>query len=127
VLADAGYYSSTELKACEDDGIVAYVPPSEGNGRLEKLGRFSLKDFSYDGAADAYRCPAGALLHPMKGRWQNTSGRIEIRYASRKAICGRCPLRAHCLTRRHLTVPSVAGSTKMFSNVIAHGCKAQAT
>jgi len=98
VLADVGYYSSTELKACEDDGIVAYVPPSEGTGRLEKQGRFSLKDFSYDGAADAYRCPAGALLRPMKGRWQNTSGRLEIRYASRKAICGTCPLRARCLT-----------------------------
>jgi transposase len=98
VLADAGYYSSTELKACEDDGIVAYVPPSEGNGRLEKAGRFSLKNFSYDAAADAYRCPAGALLRPMKGRWQNTSGRVEIRYASRKALCGTCPLRARCLT-----------------------------
>jgi transposase len=98
VLADVGYYSSTELKACEDDGIVAYVPPSEGTGRLEKQGRFSLKDFSYDGAANAYRCPAGALLRPMKGRWQNTSGRLEIRYASRKAICGTCPLRARCLT-----------------------------
>jgi hypothetical protein len=98
VLADVGYYSSTELKACEDDGIVAYVPPSEGTGRLEKQGRFSLKDFSYDGAADAYRCPVGALLRPMKGRWQNTSGRLEIRYASRKAICGTCPLRARCLT-----------------------------
>jgi transposase len=98
VLADVGYYSSTELKACEDDGIVAYVPPSEGTGRLEKQGRFSLKDFSYDGAADGYRCPAGALLRPMKGRWQNTSGRLEIRYASRKAICGTCPLRARCLT-----------------------------
>jgi transposase len=98
VLADAGYYNSTELKACEDDGIVAYVPPSEGNGRLEKAGRFSLKDFSYDAAADAYRCPAGALLRPMKGRWQNTSGRVEIRYASRKAVCGTCQLRARCLT-----------------------------
>jgi transposase len=98
VLADVGYYSSTELKACEDDGIVAYVPPSEGTGRLEKQGRFSLKDFSYDGAADGYRCPAGALLRPMKGRWQNTSGRLEIRYASRKAICGTCPLRVRCLT-----------------------------
>ena len=32
VLADEGYYSSSELKACEDDGIKAYVPPSEGNG-----------------------------------------------------------------------------------------------
>src|ERR1700730_9119888 len=98
VLADVGYYSSTELKACEDDGIVAYVPPSEGTGRLEKAGRFSLKNFSYDAAADAYRCPAGALLRPMKGRWQNTSGRVEIRYASRKALCGTCPLRARCLT-----------------------------
>jgi transposase len=98
VLADVGYYSSAELKACEDDGIVAYVPVPEGNGRLEKEGRFSLKDFSYDGAADAYRCPAGALLRPMKGRWQNTSGRVEIRYASRRAVCGTCPLRTRCLT-----------------------------
>src|ERR1051326_3128550 len=46
VLADEGYYSSTELKACEDDGIEAYVPPSAGNGQLEKKGRFSLKSFS---------------------------------------------------------------------------------
>jgi hypothetical protein len=97
-LADEGYYSSLELKACEDDGIVAYVPVPEGNGRLEKNGRFSLKDFSYDGAADAYRCPAGAVLRPMEGRWQNTSGRVEIRYASRKATCRACPLRARCLT-----------------------------
>jgi transposase len=98
VLADAGYYSSTELKAYEDDGIKAYVPVPEGNGRLEKQGRFSLKDFSYDPAADAYRCPAGALLHPMKGRWKNTSGRLEIRYAAGKATCGSCRLRANCLS-----------------------------
>lgn len=97
-LADEGYYSSLELKACEDDGIIAYVPVPEGNGRLQKQDRFSLKDFSYDGPADAYRCPAGALLHPTEGRWQNISGRIEIRYVSRKAICQTCRLRARCLT-----------------------------
>src|SRR6201996_1505097 len=83
-LADEGYYSSLELKACEDDGIVAYVPVPEGNGRLESEGRFSLRDFSYDNTGDAYRCPAGQLLHRTKGRWTNTSGRIEIRYAARK-------------------------------------------
>jgi transposase len=103
VLADEGYYSSLELKACEDDGIVAYVPPSEGNGKLEKQGRFSRKDFSYEATADAYRCPAGASLYPMKGRFQNTSGRIEIRYASRKAICDTCQLRARCLSRKATT------------------------
>jgi transposase len=97
-LADEGYYSSLELKACEDDGIVAYVPVPEGNGRLEKEGRFGLKDFSYDGAADVYRCPAGQLLHRMKGSWENASGRLENRYAVRKAICGACPLKARCLS-----------------------------
>jgi transposase len=98
VLADAGYYSSADLKACEDDGIEAYVPPSAGNGVLEKQGRFSLKDFSYDAIADAYRCPAGELLRPTKGRFTNTSGRVEIRYLGRKATCGACPLRARCLS-----------------------------
>lgn len=97
VLADAGYYGSADLKACEDDGIEAYVPPSEGNGVLEKQGRFGLKDFSYDAIADAYRCPAGELLRPTKKRFTNTSGRVEIRYLSRKAICGACPLKARCL------------------------------
>ena len=95
-LADVGYYSSADLKACEDDGIIAYVPPFEGNGILEKQGRFSRKDFSYDSAADAYRCPAGELLRPTKARFTNTSGRVEIRYLSRKAICNTCPLRARC-------------------------------
>jgi transposase len=97
-LADEGYYSSTELKACEDDGIVAYVPVPEGNGRLEKQGRFGIKDFTYDNTADAYHCPAGQLLHRMEGSWENTSGRTEIRYASRKKICRTCQLRAKCLT-----------------------------
>ena len=48
ILADAGYYNSEDLKACEDDGIEVYVPPHEGNGRLEKQDRFVRKDFSYD-------------------------------------------------------------------------------
>ena len=96
-LADEGYYSSLELKACEDDGIKAYVPVPEGNRQTEK-GRFSLKDFSYDATADLYRCPAGELLRPTKGRFTNTSGRVEIRYLGRKATCGACPLRARCLS-----------------------------
>lgn len=95
--ADTGYYNSEDLKACEDDGIKAYVPLHEGNGKLEKQGRFSRKDFRYDAATDAYRCPAGELLHPTEGRWKNASGRVEIRYLGRKALCTACPLRTQCL------------------------------
>jgi transposase len=98
VLADAGYYNSEDLKACEDDGITAYVPLQEGNDKLEKQGRFSRKDFSYDAAADAYRCPAGQLLNTTKKPWKNTSGRVETRYVSSKTTCDACPLRTRCLT-----------------------------
>jgi transposase len=98
VLADEGYYSSLELKACEDDGIVAHVPVPAGNGWIEKQGRYSRKDFSYDANADVYHCPAGQLLHPMKGSWQNTSGRIESRYAASQAICQACKVREYCLS-----------------------------
>ncbi len=103
VLADEGYYSSLELKACEDDGITAYVPVPKSSGQPEKKGRFSLKDFSYDSVADAYHCPAGQLLDRTKGRWENTSGRIEIRYAGRKAICGTCLLKTRCLSPKAIT------------------------
>jgi transposase len=103
-LADEGYYSSLELKACEDDGITAYVPVPASNGRLENEGRFSLKDFNYDGVADAYHCPAGQLLHRTAGgSWENTSGRIEIYYAGRKKTCGVCPLKSRCLSPKAAT------------------------
>jgi transposase len=97
-LADEGYYSSLELKACEDDGIVAYVPVPEGRGDLEKKGRLGLRQFAYDPVVDAYRCPAGELLRPMEGRWVNTSGRTEIRYASSTKACRACPLKTRCLS-----------------------------
>ena len=98
ILADAGYYNSEDLKACEDDGIEAYLPPHEGNGKLEKQGRFVRKDFSYDAATNTYRCPAGQRLHPTKKPWTNLSGRIESRYLGSKASCGGCPLKASCLS-----------------------------
>jgi transposase len=98
ILADTAYYNSEDLKACEDDGIKAYVPPHQGNGKLE--GRFARKDFSYDAATNTYRCPAGQLLHPTKTPWTNTSGRIEIRYLGSRATCGACPLKASCLSSK---------------------------
>jgi len=97
-VADVGYYNGATLKACEDDAIVAYVPPAKRTGRLKAQGRFSHEEFSYDATADAYRCPAGSLLQPTPGRKTNTGGRIEIRYVSRKATCDACPLRARCVT-----------------------------
>jgi transposase len=99
VVADTGYYNGAELKNCEEDGIVAYVPPAKRTGRLEAQGRFSHEDFAYEAQADAYRCPAGALLQPTKSLKTNTGGRLEIRYVSRKSVCDACALRARCVDK----------------------------
>jgi transposase len=100
ILADAGYSSSEDLKACEDDGITAYVPLNESNHKLEKQGRFTRKDFSYDAATNTYRCPAGQSLHQTKKPWTNVSSRVEDRYLGSIASCGACSLKASCLSSK---------------------------
>jgi transposase len=97
ILADAGYFNSGDVKACEDDGITAYVPVHEGNDKLKNQGRFTRKDFTYDTPTNTYCCPAKQLLRPTKTPVKNASGRIETRYLGSKAICGACSLQASCL------------------------------
>ena len=99
-LGDHGYYNSNALKACEEDGIVAYVPVPDRTGKLKAKGRITHEEFVYDADADAYRCPNDKLLKPMEGRKINTGGRVEIRYVSHKSDCDACPLRARCVTQK---------------------------
>ena len=44
-LADTGYYNGNTLKACEEDGIVAYVPQARRTARLEAQDRISHEAF----------------------------------------------------------------------------------
>jgi transposase len=98
-LADSGYYNGNALKACEEDGIVAYVPQAKRTARLEAQNRISHEAFVYDGEANVYRCPSGQLLSPTQGRKSN-GGRIEIRYVSRKSDCDACALRLRCVSAK---------------------------
>jgi transposase len=99
-LADVGYYNGETLKACEADGITAYVPPAERGRRLSAQGRFRRADFSYDAADDVYRCPQGGRLRRMSGGKLDATGKWQIRYATRRSDCRACPLRGGCLTRK---------------------------
>ena len=96
--ADGGYYNGDELRACEADAIVAYVPEADKNNRLAKQGRFTLKEFSYDAEQDVYHCPAGAELRPMEGYKEDAGGKLHVRYAALQSVCSKCPLRSRCLT-----------------------------
>lgn len=92
-IADRGYYSGLELKACEDDGIAAYVSkPMTSNAKAE--GRYSKDDFVYVARDDEYQCPAGQRL-----RLHHTSVErdLRIRYYW-TSECPQCPLKAKCTT-----------------------------
>jgi transposase len=99
VLADTGYYNGNMLKACEEEGIVAYVPQARRTARLEAQDRISHEAFAYEAEANVYRCPAGKQLCPTEGRKIN-GNRIEIRYVSRKSDCDACALRSRCLSAK---------------------------
>ena len=97
-VADTGYFNGETLKACEDSAIEAFVPEPRRGKRLEAAGRFGIEAFVYDATADAYRCPAGKLLHAMGGGKLDQSGKLRICYASRRMVCSGCPMRHKCLS-----------------------------
>lgn len=92
-LADRGYYSGPELKACEDSEIAAYVPkPMTSNAKAQ--GRFSKNDFIYIASADEYQCPAGQRL-----RRHHTSVENGLRLQSYwTSVCPQCPIKDNCTT-----------------------------
>jgi transposase len=57
-VADRGYYSGEEIKACEDAAIAVTLPKPATSG-MEAKGQFGKHDFVYLADDDAYRCPAG--------------------------------------------------------------------
>src|SRR2546421_11939350 len=65
-LADTGYYNGNTLKACEEHGIVAYVPQAKRTARLEAQHRISHEALAYEAEANVYRCPAGRQLRPAE-------------------------------------------------------------
>jgi len=92
VVADRGYFKSEDIEACENAGCVPYVAkPQRGSSVREGL--FRKDEFRYDAASDAYVCPAGQTLTPIRhGRLRDLT---KIDYGNPKA-CRACPLRSRC-------------------------------
>jgi transposase len=98
-IADRGYFSGPQIKACEDSGITAYVPkPMTSNSKA--AGRFSKADFIYIRRDDEYQCPAGQRL-----RWRQTTLEKGINvHTYWTNTCGGCAIRSQCTTGRERRV-----------------------
>jgi hypothetical protein len=98
-LADRGYFSGPQIKACEETGITAFVPkPMTSNSKAE--GRFSKTDFIYIRKDDEYQCPAGQKL---RYRYTTEEKDQNIRMYWTDG-CGSCAMKARCTTGRERRV-----------------------
>jgi transposase len=91
VVADRGYYSGEEIRACEQAGITAYLPKVQTSGNQAK-GYFGKRDFIYHAAVDEYECPAGE-----RATYRTTSherGKNIKRYWS--SACVNCSMKPRC-------------------------------
>ncbi len=91
VLADAGYYKSEEILACQENGVKVLVPKTDTSGKQTKQ-QFTRSQFVYDANNDEYRCPAGERL--LFKSEQRSGGRTVRVYRTFK--CPTCPLKAQC-------------------------------
>lgn len=95
-FADRGYFTGTEIKACEDSGIATFVPkPMTSNAKAE--GRFSKADFIYIAKDDEYQCPAGQRAIHRFGRLEEGL-LIHIYWSS---ACPACALRDQCTSSQY--------------------------
>ncbi len=102
VLADKGYHSGREIKACEVLGVTTLISPKESSSTKTNPD-FAMGSFKYDEKQDSYTCPAGVTMH-TNGRWYNKklkNGRqsYQVKHYKTKA-CNGCTLRRQCTTNK---------------------------
>jgi transposase len=93
VTGDTTYGTLENIVAIEDEGIRAYVPLPDFDRRTPFFGK---GDFAYDAEADAYGCPGGALLRPLK----NEGAQPAQIYQAPVTVCNACQFKARCTTSR---------------------------
>jgi transposase len=92
-LADRGYYSGEEIRACQENNVTAYVPKTHTSGNQAK-GLFGKRDFRYIADDDEYECPAGERAIFRTERVE--SDKLIRRYWS--SACVHCEIRSQCTT-----------------------------
>ena len=68
-VADKGYFSGPQVRACSEKGVIPYVPEMEvRTGAAKRIGlspEFSKDHFRYDPSSDTMTCPAGQTMNPV--------------------------------------------------------------
>ena len=102
VLADKGYHSGRELKACDELGVTTYISPKDNSSSKINSG-YAMANFKYNKEQDCYSCPAGKTLN-TNGRWytkklKNGRQSYQVKHYKTTA-CDGCHLRLQCTSNK---------------------------
>lgn len=95
-LADAGYYNSKDIVACEQSGVTCLVA-KRATGGPKKAEGFNRTDFIYEREKDVYICPEKKELKYMRYE-KHISGR-EYHVYSNPSACKKCQKKSDCTTQ----------------------------
>lgn len=96
VLADRGYFSGPQIKACEEQGASAFVPKPNTSGS-KAAGRFDRAEFIYDEEQDVYHCPASQeLTHRFTNQEKGLT--LSTYWSS---SCPDCAIKSNCTTSKY--------------------------
>ena len=91
ILADTGYYNTSQVGRCLDHGLTPFIPKSDTSANTAR-GLYGKSQFKYDALRDIYVCPAGTQLNYRFTTWEQDR---EIKYY-RASTCNHCPLKTRC-------------------------------
>jgi transposase len=100
VLADKGYATATEIKKCEDKGIVPYVStpePTEKRRSNVPTPDYYHSRFHYDKERDVYICPQQKVLTQTHRAWRQQQW-VSI---YRTSACRHCSVKHQCTINKN--------------------------
>ena len=94
-VADAGYYSGTNLEACNYASLKVVIPENRPKAREHP---YHKDRFVYDEASDSYTCPQGQRLDFARYMGGNKAG-VRL-YLGSAEVCRACPAFGVCTKNR---------------------------
>jgi len=101
VVADRGYYNGEELKDCEEEDILPYVPKPDTSSSKSK-GLYGKDAFVYDQDNNCYICPAGEILtyQCTAAKYPKRETRKHFQHHYTTKACLTCPQKSKCTTNK---------------------------
>jgi hypothetical protein len=97
-VADKGYYDGGDIKECEKNDTVCYIPKTADYAHAPDT-NYDKSNFKYDLGNDCYICPEGQTL-PLRQLNKRKEDKESDRVYYDTKVCRNCPNKEKCTTNK---------------------------